>query len=99
MHSELKAQPASMDGQRMPSNDYQLRGLSLMKSLRDPNCKPIHPGAVIREDVLAETGWIQRGFASRLMVSRQTFKDFMRKKKSCHCRNGYSHRKSGRWHA
>ena len=41
-----------------------------MKSLRDPNRKPTHPGAVLREDVLPELGWTQGELATRLMVSR-----------------------------
>jgi len=28
-----------------------------MKTQRDPNRKPTHPGAVLREDVLPELGW------------------------------------------
>jgi antitoxin HigA-1 len=27
-----------------------------MRSLRDPNRKPTHPGAIIREDILPELG-------------------------------------------
>jgi plasmid maintenance system antidote protein VapI len=41
-----------------------------MKSLRNPNRKPTHPGAVLREDVLPELGWTQVALANRLMVSR-----------------------------
>ena len=53
-----------------------------MKSLRNPNRKPTHPGAVLREDVLPETGWTQTELASRLMVSRQTVSDLL------HCMSG-----------
>jgi antitoxin HigA-1 len=53
-----------------------------MKSLRNSNRKPTHPGAVLREDVLPETGWTQMEFASRLMVSRQTVSDLLHEKKS-----------------
>ncbi len=53
-----------------------------MKSLRNPNRKPTHPGAVLREDVLPETGWTQTEFASRLMVSRQTVSDLLHERKS-----------------
>ena len=37
-----------------------------MKSLRNPNRKPTHPGAVLREDVLPDSGWTQAEFAIRL---------------------------------
>ena len=30
-----------------------------MRSLRNPNRKPTHPGAVLREDVLLGLGWTQ----------------------------------------
>ena len=30
-----------------------------MRSLRNPNRMPTHPGAVLREDVLSELGWTQ----------------------------------------
>ena len=43
-----------------------------MRSLRNPNRMPTHPGAVLREDVLPELGWTQTELAARLMVSRQT---------------------------
>jgi hypothetical protein len=39
-----------------------------MKSLRNPNRKPTHPGAVLREDVLPELGLTQTELANRLMV-------------------------------
>ena len=53
-----------------------------MRSLRNPNRKPTHPGAVLREDVLPEIGWTQTEFATRLMVSRQTVSDLLHEKKS-----------------
>ena len=53
-----------------------------MRSLRNPNRKPTHPGAVLREDVLPEIGWTQTELASRLMVSRQTVSDLLHEKKS-----------------
>lgn len=53
-----------------------------MKSLRNPNRKPTHPGAVLREDVLPEIGWTQTELATRLMVSRQTVSDLLHEKKS-----------------
>jgi addiction module HigA family antidote len=53
-----------------------------MKSLRNPNRKPTHPGAVLREDVLPELAWTQGEFATRLMVSRQTVSDLLHEKKA-----------------
>jgi plasmid maintenance system antidote protein VapI len=49
-----------------------------MKSLRNPNRKPTHPGAVLREDVLPELGWSEGELAIRLMVSKQTVCDLLR---------------------
>ena len=53
-----------------------------MRSLRNPNRMPTHPGAVLREDVLPELGWTQTELASRLMVSRQTVSDLLHERKS-----------------
>jgi len=53
-----------------------------MKSLRNPNRKPTHPGAVLREDVLPELGWTQIEFANRLMVSRQTVSQLLHEEKA-----------------
>ena len=53
-----------------------------MKSLRNPNRKPRHPGAVLREDVLPEPGWTQVELANRLMVSRQTVSQLLHEEKS-----------------
>ena len=53
-----------------------------MRSLRNPNRKPTHPGAVLREDVLPELAWTQVEFAARLMVSRQTVSDLLHEKKA-----------------
>lgn len=53
-----------------------------MKSLRDPNRKPTHPGAVLREDVLPELGWTQGELARNLMVSRQTVSQLLHEEKS-----------------
>ncbi len=43
-----------------------------MKSLRNPNRKPTHPGAVLREDVLPAMGITQARMAELLGVSRVT---------------------------
>ena len=53
-----------------------------MKSLRNPNRKPTHPGAVLREDVLPELGWTQAELANRLMVSRQTVSHLLHEEKA-----------------
>ena len=53
-----------------------------MKTLRDPNRKPTHPGAVLREDVLPGLGCTQGELASRLMVSRQTVTQLLHEQKS-----------------
>jgi addiction module HigA family antidote len=60
----------------------ELGGLSQMKSIRNPNRKPTHPGAVLREDVLPQLAWTQGEFATRLMVSRQTVSDLLHEKKA-----------------
>lgn len=43
-----------------------------MKSLRNPNRPPTHPGAILREDVLPELGISQTRMAEMLGVSRVT---------------------------
>lgn len=43
-----------------------------MKSLRNPNRRPTHPGAVLREDVLPALEVSQGRFAELLGVSRLT---------------------------
>ena len=53
-----------------------------MRSLRNPNRMPTHPGSVLREDVLPELGWTQTELAARLMVSRQTVSDLLHERKS-----------------
>lgn len=40
-------------------------------SLRDPNRPPIHPAAIIREDVLPELDMTKSEFAAALGISRQ----------------------------
>ncbi len=53
-----------------------------MRSLRNSNRMPTHPGAVLREDVLPELGWTQTELAARLIVSRQTVSDLLHERKS-----------------
>jgi antitoxin HigA-1 len=43
-----------------------------MKSLRNPNRRPTHPGAVLREDVLPGLGITQGKLSELLSVSRLT---------------------------
>lgn len=50
-------------------------------SLRDPNRKPTHPGAVLREDVLPALGMTQAEFARRLGVSRLTVNELLHEKR------------------
>lgn len=52
-----------------------------MKSLRDPNRKPTHPVAVIREDVLPELGITQAQLASHLGVSRLSVSEILHEKR------------------
>lgn len=52
-----------------------------MKSLRDPNRKPTHPGALLREDVLPALGMTQTEFARRLSVSRLTVSEILLEKR------------------
>jgi addiction module HigA family antidote len=53
-----------------------------MKSLRNPNRKPTHPGAVLREDVLPELGITQATLASHLGVSRLTVSDLLHERRA-----------------
>lgn len=53
-----------------------------MRKLGDPNRRPTHPGAVLREDVLPDLGWSQVELAARLLVSRVTVSDILHEKKS-----------------
>lgn len=52
-----------------------------MKTLRDPNRKPTHPGAVLREDVLPALDMSQTEFAVRLGVSRLTVSELLLEKR------------------
>lgn len=51
-------------------------------SLRNPNRKPTHPGAVFREDVLPALGITQTALAERLGVSRLTVSELLHEKRS-----------------
>ena len=53
----------------------------MAKSLRDPNRRPTHPGAILREDVLPHLGMTQKDFADRLGVSRLTVSEVIHEKR------------------
>lgn len=53
-----------------------------MKSLRNPNCKPTHTGAVLREDLLPELGVIHSMLASDLGLSEVTLCEILNEKRS-----------------
>lgn len=53
----------------------------MTKSLRDPNRKPAHPGAVLREDVLPALAMTQIKLAKRLGVSRLTVSELLLEKR------------------
>lgn len=53
-----------------------------MKSLRNPNRKPSHPGAILREDVLPALKMSQAEFAACLDVSRLTVSELLLEKRS-----------------
>jgi len=52
-----------------------------MKTLRDPNRRPTHPGAILREDVLPALAMTQTEFAQRLGVSRLSVSDLLHEKR------------------
>ena len=53
-----------------------------MKSLRNPNRKPTHPGAVLREDLLPELGVTHSVLASDLGLSEATLCEILNEKRS-----------------
>jgi addiction module HigA family antidote len=53
----------------------------MSNSLRNPNRKPTHPGAILREDVLPELGMTQTELAGRLFVSRLTVSELLHEKR------------------
>ncbi len=50
-------------------------------TLRNPNRKPTHPGAILREDVLPALAMTQTEFAQRLAVSRLTVSELLHEKR------------------
>ncbi len=53
-----------------------------MKSLRDPNRRPTHPGAILRADVLPSLEMTQTEFAERLGVSRLSVSELLHEKRA-----------------
>ena len=49
--------------------------------IRNPNRRPTHPGAIVREDVLPALGMTQTEFARRLAVSRLTVSELLHEKR------------------
>lgn len=52
-----------------------------MKSLRDPNRRPTHPGAILREDVLPAIDMTQTELAERLGVSSLSVSELVHEKR------------------
>lgn len=52
-----------------------------IKSLRNVNRRPTHPGEILREDVLPALGVTQAVFASHLGVSRLTVSEILHQKR------------------
>jgi addiction module HigA family antidote len=46
------------------------------------NRRPTHPGAILREDILPETGLTQGELAERLRVSRRTVNEIVQERRS-----------------
>ena len=53
-----------------------------MNTLRSPNRRPTHPGAILREDVLPALKMTQGEFADRLGVSRLSVSELLNEKRS-----------------
>ncbi len=53
-----------------------------MKSLRNPNRRPTHPGAILREDVLPALKMTQVELAERLGVSRLSVSELLHEKRA-----------------
>lgn len=74
---------------RQIRTEFLLRSLKIpdsrwpfMKSTRNPNRRPTHPGEVLREDVLPALSMTQTEFALRLGVSRLTVSKILHEKRS-----------------
>ena len=51
-------------------------------SMRDPNRRPTHPGALLREDIFPELGVTQSVLASHLGVCRLTVSELLHEKRA-----------------
>lgn len=51
-------------------------------TMRNPNRRPTHPGAILREDVLPALDMTQTEFADRLDVSRVTVSELLHEKRA-----------------
>lgn len=51
-------------------------------AVRNPNQRPMHPGELLREDVLPATGKSRKEIASLLGISRQHLYDILNEKKA-----------------
>lgn len=54
----------------------------MRKTMRDPNRKPTHPGALLREDILPALDMTQTELARRLHVSRLTVSELLHEKRA-----------------
>ena len=53
-----------------------------IKSLRDPKRRPVHPGAILREDVLPALKMTQKEFADWIGVTRLTVSEVLHEKRT-----------------
>ena len=53
-----------------------------MKSLRNPNRRPTHPGAVLRDDILPALKMTQTELAERIGVSRLSVSELVHEKRA-----------------
>ena len=54
----------------------------MIKSLKNPERRPIHPGAILREDVLPGLGMNPTNFATHLGISKTLMTGLLGEKKS-----------------
>ena len=54
----------------------------MIKSLKNPERRPIHPGAILREDVLPGVGMNPTNFATHLGISKTLMTGLLGEKKS-----------------